>query len=113
MKRLAALFGILLGVSACEQVAGNVALVVLGADMSTLMFTGKTILDHGVSARTGKNCSLLNAENREPYCQEWVEQGESLVMLYCYPTLGQPDCYLDPLPNRPGRYTRAVANPEI
>ena len=113
MRRLAAVCVILLGVSACEQAAGNVALVVLGTDMSSLMFTGKTIVDHGVSAQTGKNCSIVNAEKRQPYCQEWAGQDEGAVMLHCYPTLGQPDCYVEPLPGRQGRYSLAAPNPEI
>jgi hypothetical protein len=77
------------------------------------MFTGKTLLDHGVSAQTGKDCSIVNAENRQPYCQDWARQDGGAVALYCYPTLGQPECYLDPLPDRQGRYSLAVSNPEI
>ena len=113
MKRLAAFFFILMSVSACEQVAGNVALVVLGTDMSTLMFTGKTIRDHYVSAETGEDCSTVYAEKREPYCQEWMKPEEPKVVLYCYPSLGQPDCYLRPLPGKQGRNSLAVQNPEI
>ena len=113
MRRFAALCVLLLGVSACEQAAGNVALVVLGTDMSSLMFTGKTLLDHGASAQTGKDCSMVNAEKRQPYCQEWGERDGATVMLYCYPTLGQPDCYLEPLPGRQGRYSLAVPDAEI
>ena len=113
MKLLAKVCVILLGFSACEQTAGNVALVVLGTDMSSLMFTGKTLADHGISAQTGKNCSMVNAEKRQPYCQEWVGQDEGAVMLYCYPTLGQPDCYLDPLPGRQGRDSLAAPDTEI
>ena len=112
MRRLAALFVILLGVSACEQAAGNVALVVLGTNLSTLMFTGKTPLDHSISAQTGKNCSVVNAEKWEPYCQEWSEPVENLAVLYCYPTLGQPECYMEPLPYRQGRSSLTTPIPE-
>ncbi len=113
MRRLAAFFVILLGVSACETPAG-VALVVLGLpNMTSMIYTDKTLLDHGVGASLGQDCSLLNIENKEPYCQEWAEQDGSLVMLYCYPTLGRPECYVHPLPNRQGRHSYAVPNPEI
>ncbi len=112
MRRFAAFCVILLGVSACESTAGNVALAVLGADIGSLMFSGKTFLDHGVSAQTGKDCSIVNAEKREPYCQERAGQDESSVVLYCYPTLGKRECYVDPLPDRQGRYSLAVPNPE-
>ena len=113
MKRLAVLFVVLLGVSACEYAAGNVALIVVGTDLSSLMFTGKTLLDHGASSQTGKNCSSVNAEKREPYCQDWIGQDVGAVTLYCYPTLGQPECYVDPLPNRQSRQAFAGTNPEI
>ena len=113
MRRFTTLFVILLGVSACESAAGNVALAVLGADMTSIMYTDKTLLDHGVGALTGKDCSLLNVEKNQPHCREWAEQDESFVMLYCYPTLGRQECYVHPLPNRQGRYSHAVATPEI
>ncbi len=113
MRRLAAFFVILLGVSACEIPAGNVALAVLGADMTSIMYTDKTLLDHGVGASIGKDCSLLNAEKNEPYCQERADQDGSFVMLYCYPTLGRAECYAHPLPDRQGRLSSAAPNPEI
>ena len=113
MRRLVAFFIVLLGVSACESVAGNVALAVLGTSMTSTMYTDKTLLDHGVSAAIGQDCSLLYMEEKKPYCQKRAGQDESLVVLYCYPTLGQPECYVDPLPNRQGRYSVAVPNPEI
>ena len=74
MRRLAALLVVLWGVSACEQTTGNVAPLVNGAEMT----------------------SVMNSE-------------EPMVLLYCYPTLGQPDCYAEPLPGRPARYALAVS----
>ena len=113
MRRLATVFVILLGVSACDTTAG-VALVALGLpNMTSMIYTDKTLLDHGVGASLGQDCSLLNIENKEPYCQERDGQDESFVMLYCYPTLGRPECYVHPLPNRQGRHSYAVPNPEI
>ena len=113
MRRLATFFVVLLGVSACESVAGNVAMVVLGTNMTSVMYTDKTLLDHGVSAAVGQDCSSLYMEEKRSYCREWAGQDEGSTMLYCYPTLGQPECYVDPLPNRQGRYSFAVSNPEI
>ncbi len=112
MRRLAAFFVILLGVSACESTAANVALAVIGANMTSVIYTDKTLLDHGAGAASDRDCSLLNIEKTEPYCQEWAEQDGSAVMLYCYPTLGRPDCYEDPLPNGQGRVSFAAPNPE-
>ncbi len=113
MRRLAAFFVILLGVSACESAAGNVALAVLGTNMTSIVYTDKTLLDHGISAAIGQDCSLLYMEEKKSYCRKWAGRDESSVMLYCYPTLGQPECYVDPLPNRQGRHALAVSNPEI
>ncbi len=113
MRRLATVFVIFLSVSACESTVANVALAVLGANTASIMYTDKTLLDHGVGASIGKDCSLLNAEKKEPYCREWAEQDGSLVMLYCYPTLGQAECYVHPLPDRQGRHSYSAPNPEI
>ena len=109
MRRLVTFFIILLGVSACESTAGTVALV-LGANMTSMLYTDKTLIDHGVGASIGQDCSLLNIEKKEPYCHEWAGQE---VMLYCYPTLGRQECYEHPLPNRQGRLLFAAPNPEI
>ncbi len=111
MRRLAAFFVILLGVSACGSTAGTVALAVT-ANATSLFYTDKTLLDFGADAASGRDCSLLHIEEKEPYCQEWAEQDGSAVMLYCYPTLGRPDCYENPLPNGQGRVSFAAPNPE-
>ena len=105
MRRFAALFVVLLTVSACEVVVG-------GANLVSLVYTEKTLLDHAVGVVSGKDCSLLNFENMEPYCQEWVQQDGSAVVLYCYPTLGQPECYEVPQPNGLGRVSFAAPNSE-
>ena len=112
MRRLAAIFIILFGVSACEYAAGNVALVVAGAGMTSVMYTDKTLLDHGVSAANEQDCSMLYLEKKQPYSRDWAGQDETPVTLYCYSTLGQPDCYVNPLPNRQSRSSYTVSNPE-
>ena len=112
MRRLAAFFVILLGVSACGSTAGTVALAVT-ANSTSLFYADKTLLDFGADAATGRDYSLLNIEKKEPYCQERAEQNGSVVTLYCYPTLGRPECYKHPLPSGQGRVSFAVPNPEI
>ena len=112
MRRLAVIFVILFGVSGCEYAAGNVALVVAGAGMTSVMYTDKTLLDHGASAANEQDCSTLYLENKQPYCRDWAGQEETPAMLYCYPTLGRPDCYVDPLPNRQSRSSYTVSSPE-
>ena len=112
MRRLAALFVILLCVSACGSTAGTVALAVT-ANATSLIYTDKTLLDFGADAASGRDCSLLNIEKMEPYCQERTEQDGSVATLYCYPTLGQPECYEKPLPSGQGRVSFTVPNREI
>ncbi len=111
MRRLAAFFVILLGVSACGSTAGTVALAVT-ANVTSLIYTDKTLLDFGADAASGRDCSLLNIEKKEPYCQERAEQNGNVVTLYCYPTLGRPECYENPLPIGQGRVSFAAPNPE-
>ena len=105
MRRLATVCVILLGVSACEVAVG-------GANLMSVIYMDKTLPDHAAGAASGQDCSLLNIEKKEPYCQEWAEQDGSAVMLYCYPTLGRPECYENPLPNEQGRVSFAAPNPE-
>ena len=105
MRRLAAFFVILLSVSACEVAVG-------GASLMSVIYAGKTPLDYPAGAVSGQDCSLLNIEKKEPYCQEWASQGGGAVMLYCYSTLGRPECYENPLTNRQGRELFAAPIPE-
>jgi len=105
MRRLAAVFVILLGVSACEVVVG-------GATLVSVIYTGKTPIDHAVGAANDQDCSLLNIEKEEPYCQELARHDGSADVLYCYPTLGRPECYENPLPNGQGRVSFVAPNPE-
>ncbi len=111
MRRLAVFFVILLGVSACGSTAGTVALAVT-ANATSLFYTDKTLLDFGAEAASGRDCSLLNIENKEPYCQERAGQDGSAITLYCYPTLGRPICYENSLSNGQGRVSFAAPNPE-
>ena len=112
MRRLAVFFVILLGLSACGSTAGTVALAVT-ANVTSLIYTDKTLVDFGADAASGRDCSLLNFEKNEPYCQEWAEQNGSVVTLYCSPTLGRPECYENPLPSEQDRVSFAAPNPEI
>ncbi len=112
MRRLAAFIIILLGVSACVPAAGNVALVVLGTNMTSIMYTDKTLFDHGVGVAIGQDCSMLYLEEKDPYCRVLAGQEENSNKLYCYPTLGQPECYVDPVPDRQSRISFAVSNLE-
>lgn len=105
MRRLTALFVVLLSVSACEVAVG-------GANLVSVIYTNKTLLGHAAGAISGQDCSLLNIENKEPFCHEWAQQGGGAVMLYCYPTLGRPECFENPLPNGQGRVSFAAPNPE-
>ena len=65
MARAAFLLISLLALSGC----GALAITFVGANMATVIHADKTIPDMVLSARSGKNCSLLHASRNEPYCQ--------------------------------------------
>ena len=97
MARAAFLIACLLGLSGC----GFMAATFVGANVVTVIHADKTIPDMVLSARRGKNCSLLHASRNQPYCQSAPpDPTEVLAALadnrYCYRTLGRIDCY-----NRP------------
>ena len=100
MRRSAAFCIILLGLSGCETTVASVALAVVGSNVMSLTYTDKTLVDFAAGAASGRDCSVLNIEEKRQYCQERVERNGAVATLYCYPTLGRPECYEDPLPDR-------------
>ena len=93
MTRTAFLLASLLGLSACDPVT-----MFAGANMATVVHSGKTIPDFILSSQSKKNCSIVHASRNEEYCQDHPpSQKEALAALadtrYCYRTLGGIDCY--------------------
>ena len=97
MTRLPLLMVAFLGLAACSP-AGSAALAGIG--LVSLIYTDKTLTDHALSRAFKEDCSVLNVENDEPYCQELPSEADRengmttlAASLYCYRTLGGVSCY--------------------
>ena len=68
-----------------------------GADLASVAVFGRGITDIGVSAVTGKDCSVVRLDKGETYCaprQPVSNPGEP----YCTRSLGVVDCWANPTP---------------
>ena len=65
---------------------------------ASVMATDKTIPDHIVSYRSGKDCSTVRTEQGRTYCRE--DEPNPQPVAYCYRTLGDVTCYAEPDPAR-------------
>lgn len=63
-----------------------------------VMATDKTVMDHVVSMRSGKDCSTVRSEQGRTYCRE--DEPNPMPQMYCYRSLGDVTCYKDPNPAR-------------
>ena len=75
---------------------GNVSIV----NAATVIATDKTIADHVVSYRSGKDCSSVRSEQGRSYCRE--DEPNPIADVTCYQTLGDVMCYAAPDPRHPG-----------
>ena len=64
-------------------------------DMLTLIGTEKTIVDHVISLSSGKDCSAVNIEKEQYYCDE--DEPAIKQNIFCYPSLGNVTCYDKPI----------------
>lgn len=104
-RQILMIAGITLLVSACSEfysiaprslvkTAGNVNMISTGVTMAT----DKTLMDHIVSYRSGKDCSTVRKELGRTYCVE--DEPNPIPAVHCYPSLGDVTCYANPDPNR-------------
>lgn len=96
LPRRAALFlGLVLplAVAGCVESALGPAAVVGGA---SLVFTGRTPIDHVASLATGRDCSAVRLERYQPWCAPLP--GPPQPQPYCTRSLGAVDCWTSPLP---------------
>ena len=105
LYRLVALSIVAVMVSACSEfysivprsaykTVGNFSIISAGV----VMATDKTLADHLVSFRTGKNCSTVRIEQGRTYCRE--DEPNPMPNVHCYQTLGDVMCYAAPDPSR-------------
>ena len=69
-------------------------------DMFSVMGTDKTLIDHAISVSSGKNCSSVELEKGEYYCEE--DEPKVTQNIYCYKTLARVTCYDRPDPYKGG-----------
>jgi len=99
MRTIVLITGLLL-LAGCAPPLGSATLPgVAQFDMATVIASDKTMLDHLVSATSGKNCSSVRIEKGLHYCEEDESQGVK-QNLYCYSSIGRVTCYDRPDPYR-------------
>jgi hypothetical protein len=90
-----------LGLAGCDPASQA---MLTGASLVTLAHTDKTIGDHVATWALDKDCSTLTLANGEGYCHDFVDEEAqaaaegALDAPYCYRTLGDVTCYLQPDP---------------
>lgn len=93
--------------SGCGGLAASGVPGVAQVDILTVMGTDKTVVDHLVSASSGKNCSSIRLEKGEYYCEE--DEPKVTQNIYCYKTLASVTCYDRADPHQ-GRYQKVDQN---
>lgn len=106
MRKFAALMCLVL-VSGCGGLAASGTPGLAQIDFLTVMGTDKTIVDHVVSASSGKNCSSVRLEKGEYYCEE--DEPKITQNIYCYRTLASVTCYDRADPHK-GRHRKVGQN---
>ncbi|WP_339778638.1 hypothetical protein [uncultured Thalassospira sp.] len=103
----------LAGTSGCSNLDSSVASATgtelltaaqwfVALDVVSIINTDKTIVDHIVSASTGRDCSTVRSSMGEPYCKtDPIPEPP----LYCYRTLASVTCYATPDPYNTGKRT--------
>ena len=65
-----------------------------GAEAASVAVFGRDIVDIGVSAVTGRDCSIVRLDRRQPYCAP--REALPAPPLFCSRTLGTVECWSDP-----------------
>lgn len=73
------------------------AATLVGVEAASVMGTQKTIGDHIASKMTGLDCSTPRAQiDNGEVCRQKPQPAGKRPQVYCYRTLAEPDCYLEP-----------------
>lgn len=91
----------------CWEAALGPAAAVGGA---SLIFTGKTPIDHVASLATGRDCSAVRLERYQPWCAPLPGPPASLP--FCTRSLGAVDCWTRP-PEFSGRQMADPPSPGV
>ena len=80
---------LLLSVSGCEA-AGIFA----GVEAASVVVLGRGVTDIGVSAVTGRDCSIVRLDRGQPYCA--ARDAAPRPQPFCTRSLARVDCWEDP-----------------
>ena len=90
---------LILGVSACSPAPWG---ALAGADVVSIAVFGRGVGDIGISALSGRDCSVVRLERGQTYCAARdVAPGPGV---FCTRSLGTVDCWEDPA-SLPGGYS--------
>lgn len=81
---------LLLLLAGCDNWAVPTAAAV-GVEMGSIVVFGRGVGDLGVSALSGRDCSIVHLDQGHPWCRP-TEQ-PSRPMSFCTQSLGDPDCW--------------------
>src|SRR3954452_11552551 len=84
------LLGVLGGCTGWAEPTGALA----AADVASVIVFGRGILDIGVSAASGKDCSIVRLDRGQTYCAP--PEGPDRLGPYCTRSLGTVDCWANP-----------------
>ncbi len=91
--------GLLLLLAGCDGLAANAGYL-LSADMASIMIIGRGAPDVVVSALSGRDCNVVNLDNRLAYCRPREQPPPPQPV--CVPTLGIADCFANTPPGQRG-----------
>jgi hypothetical protein len=99
MKRMLSAALLMLG-GLCVSGCTTSGLAMMGADAMTQAASGRSITGNVIYAMTGKDCMPFNALAGKPMCpdEEAAAAAREEAPVYCYRTLGQVDCHVEPDP---------------
>ena len=96
---------LMLCLTACSDPAG-VTTALVAAEAATVTVFGRGVADIGISAITGRDCSIVRLDKGQTYCApRYLEPDEPA---FCTRSLGVADCWADPANLPPG--TRQIAD---
>ena len=99
------LLALTLTLAACSDPAGVTAALIAVEGTGVTVF-GRGIVDVGVSAITGRDCSVVRLDRGQTYCEPRYLGPEEPT--FCTRSLGAVDCWTDPAQLPPG--VRPVAD---
>ncbi len=90
---------LILGVSGCSPTPWG---VLAGVEVVSVVVFGRGVGDIGVSALSGRDCSVVRLDRGLTYCA--TREAAQAPGQFCTRSLGTVDCWEDP-GNLPGRYS--------